>query len=743
MSLSTALLSKDAKIIELVELTCGKRYNLWTHLGGNKYSVAEADEVTAARFNATTLTKKDSVGELTAYSWTHDGATLTIQLAANNSPNEHDNITQAEITYRFGNVSKNWSFRYYQGRVKSLPNLSFRVESDFQGLTQIGAGTLVLDNGDKFFDAKNGYQWDAGKCTLRVGADTTSVMADHDYESIGVFSIVGWDISDTEASFQLAEIKERLKGSIPTTFFTRAEYPNISEDEVGRPIPIAYGRIFGAEPICTDAMLGQFKLASHAIWAVDAIRIETQNGYEDARHASITLSTATFTLNALGTIDPALIYYPSANTLRLVLTTVSGKFPDPASIGDYRVIIYNDTDYSEDPEADPSKVEMAVTYSRELKQKVYVNTGWGPWMWETPSVHYELRGTVTPGTTVPNETGKTYKVIYKVWNGEKVSVDFHGKTKSDGYWMNNAADIVEDILSTYFSETSLNSTAFTAAEGVLEVGYAAGDSNEKVCVRVPSIYIDDLRSGLDVIDEINSAVGSYLYVNADGEYEYKVFRPQRGEDLSVITQDEMFNYKERYEDSDKPSILRAEYAKRLSEDWSQLYSYTQTDNKYLSNQPANRVKEYEPCFSTTSDTNYFLQRTSVYEGRPRKIISFSVRWRGFLFFPAQQVRVQVERRDMDEIFEILEAQYDLTTKTVNLVCGDRRGLVCGFWVSDSLVVPASLADEANYGSGALPWNDNWGDGIKTWVKQNVGFWTDVNGFASPTDGESFLTSRWI
>jgi hypothetical protein len=610
-------------------------------------------------------------------------------------------------------------------------------------LPQIAAGTLVLANGDKYFDSMTKNQWDAGTVTIRIGADTTTVMNDKDYESVGVFSIVGWECTDTEMSFQLAEIKERLKGSIPTSFFTKAAYANISDEEVGKPIPIAYGRIFGAEPICTDRQLGQFKLAGHQIYSIDSIRIETQTGYEDAKTASATLSTGTFTLNAKGTLDPMLVYYLSATSLRVVLESVSGKFPDPETIGDYEVILYNDTDFSDDPESDPSLVRMNVTFAREFKPKPYYGGGWGPWMWEVPSIHTELRAYVTPGTTIPSTAGKTYKVLYKIWSGEKVSVDFHGKTKSNGYWMNNASDIVEDILSTYYAETSLDANSFSTAASVLEAGYRMGDTLDKVCVRTPSIYIDQLRPGLDVLNEINSTVGSYLYVNRDGEYEYKVFRPARGADCSTITQDEISNYKERYEDADKPTILRGTYAKRLSEDWEQLETFTQSKNRYWANIPANRVKEYEPALSTTSECNFFLQSRSVYEGRPRKIVSFQMRWRGFLFFPAQQIRLQFERRAMDEILEILEANYDLTTRTVTLTCGDRRGVVSGFWVDANALFPDSLDGETGYGAGALTWNSAWSDGLKTWAEQNVGYWMDANGFADPADGDSFLVSRWI
>lgn len=740
MSLTTALQSESAKVITLVELTCGKTYPIWTVSGTyeNVYYVSESTEVTAVKFNGTSMTYSRAyyAGE---NRWYWENNTLYICLPSGSSPNTHENTTQATLIYRFSNVAKEYSSRYYQARVESLPNLSFRVESDFQGLSQISGGTLTLSNGDGFFDGLNDQQWDAGTCTIRVGADTTSVMADEDYESVGVFSIVSWDISDQAASFRLEEIKERLKGQIPNTFYSKDTYPFMNDGDDGKPIQIAYGQVYGAEPVCINSKTGLFKLAGHPIWSVDSIRIETEGGYEEVQSASVDLANATVTVNAAGTAYPSTFQYASASVINLYISSVSGRFPDPASIGFYEVIYFNSTDYEDDPEADPYLVRMNVTATKQVLWSEAPS-----WTDANPPVSTATYMTVNiaPGTTIPNTTGKTYKITYRVWTKEKLSVDFKGKVKSDGYWMNNSADIVEDILSTYYSEDSFNAESFTEAARILQIGSSAGDTNEKVCSRVPGIYIDKLTSGLEVIKRVNTTVGSYLYINRDGEYMYKVFRPARGQDCATITEDEIEGYSEEKEKVDRPGLLRATYSSRVGEGWAQRTTVTRASNQYLANFPFNRVKEYETDLSTTSAADTFLQRRAIHEGRPRTIRTFSMRWRGFLFSPADQVRLQYSRRSLDAVLEVLEVSYDLGSKTVKMVCGDRRGVVTGWWVSASETFPASLADETGYNSGVLPWSTSWSDGLITYATQNIGYWLDVNGYADPTDGDSFMVSRW-
>jgi hypothetical protein len=78
------------------------------------------------------------------------------------------------------------------------------------------------------------------------------------------------------------------------------------------------------------------------------------------------------------------------------------------------------------------------------------------------------------------------------------------------------------------------------------------------------------------------------------------------------------------------------------------------------------------------------------------------------------------------------------------VLGNQRNFAgrAGFWVDDSGALPTRFASLTGYGSGSLVWNASWDPQIKRWACENVGYWTDGNGFASSSDPDSFIPSSW-
>ena len=83
-------------------------------------------------------------------------------------------------------------------------------------------------------------------------------------------------------------------------------YPNLEERADGAPIPIAYGDLHGVIPICIDKTTFKYKLAGHAIHAIDAVMTEE----------------ATLTLTADYTVDLALAEFTLCSTPYLAANTL-------------------------------------------------------------------------------------------------------------------------------------------------------------------------------------------------------------------------------------------------------------------------------------------------------------------------------------------------------------------------------------------------------------------------------------
>ncbi len=325
---------------------------------------------------------------------------------------------------------------------------------------------------------------------------------------------------------------------------------------------------------------------------------------------------------------------------------------------------------------------------------------------------------------------------------EEVAVDFTGKVDGSGDLISNPADIVEDIL-LRVGETNINAASFSAAYHKLDIGY--NEEGERVITRSPSIYIDTQVEAVSVLGEINKLVGSYLFSDATGQFFYGVFEPEPGEDLETFNDLDLLGITETTNAADTFSKVFAEYQIRKQEDYSQLTEQERTGNQFLHNSPAEVVKNVELGFHELADADLWAQRHLVFDGQPYRKVSVKLTWRGILLQPGTFIRIESERYNVNEVFEILEVKRELKSKTVSLTLSDNRNLkdTAGFWRDDPDALPVRFADLAGYGSGSLDWNDAWDPLIKKWAHQNVGYWQDENGFASSTDLESFNTTVFI
>lgn len=327
--------------------------------------------------------------------------------------------------------------------------------------------------------------------------------------------------------------------------------------------------------------------------------------------------------------------------------------------------------------------------------------------------------------------------------GRAVAVDFVGRKRSDGLPMVNPSDIVKDLLE-YAGETPrINTSAFTAAYNYFDVG--RDRYGKRTTCRKLGIYIDQPANLLDLISDINSQAGTYLYVNQSGQYTFGAWSPTPGESLEHFGESEQLALSVETFNDRIPSKVIVKYAERDVDEFWQVFTSERDEFQFAHNQPAERIKEVETFFYTTADAKDFAQSMLNMEGRPLKLYRVSIPWRAFTLFPGDQIRLTDSRSGLNAVVEVLEINVSLTTGTADLVCGDMRGLASepGFWVADAATLPTHLSAETGYGSGALAWSSSWSDAIKTWAKQNAGYWTDTNGFAVTADAESHKVSTWI
>jgi hypothetical protein len=307
------------------------------------------------------------------------------------------------------------------------------------------------------------------------------------------------------------------------------------------------------------------------------------------------------------------------------------------------------------------------------------------------------------------------------------------------YWRMNDGSGTTAIDS---SASGINGTLQGAAE------WLAINPAQEVSKLVPSIYTDQPITTQDLIQKINQIVGSYLFIDFNGLYRYVVFLPQAGEGLPSFDATSILNFQKV-----NPSILcqsqvSISFANRLSEQWGQVLILNNPETQFSIGQPSVTTLGLQTiALSTLADATYWAKRQLIFWGKKPGIYSISLPWALLLRLPTDQIRIQYPRHAIDAVFEIVEVDSPgsgLDSYQAGGNSGDGiKAIVsnlhnfnntCGFWAlpdgftSGEEGIPVRFSNLAGYGTGSLSWNAGWDPEIKAWAIQNVGYWTDANGF---------------
>jgi hypothetical protein len=719
MTVAQALLYPTARIVILAEVTAGLWCRAWVVDGTFTltYKISTTLEISSVRWNRSTLlTQRASAAlvDANAGSWYWDGTVLWVRPL---SGSIFDATVQAMASFYWANQPKILSNRWYDPRLISAPALQQRIEATFAGRTQVGGGTLSLINNDGFFNSFQDLQWDAGTAVIKIGVDVPvdQDMAFGDYQTMATWRPSQWTVDETTFTLKLIEPTARIHSKLPLTFYDRTIYPTIDDQAVGKPIPIAYGRLYGVKPTVIDQSLRKFKVASHAIREFSEVRVRQDNEF---------LITTTVAATSWGLYSGTTYryYVPDQKIKNVTFNAVS--LTEKNSIEDC----------------------VATTGSWASSDNfVYVNPSGGQ--------------TISSGTYVVNSS-KTFTSFRTIqfasvdtanaeftldtsWStGQDVSVDILGKLDGTGVLMTNSFAIIEDILA-LVGETNLNSASFTTAKARLQIGL--DESAAAVTVRNVGVYLNETREAIETINDILAIIGGFIYSDSLGQYYVGLFQPTAGEALQLIRDADIMTYEQVNDAEQIISKVSTTFAERKQDAWTQLVAKETVGIQYIRDQPQPAVKDQLVEFPTESDASNWAQRVLVVEGNPLKTFRITMAWLGLLLKPGDQFLFQFSARSINRVVEVLATRIDLGTKMIEVTAGNLRAQndSAGWWVADAAVLPTRFAALVGYGAGSNVWNKNWHADIKAWARQNVGYWTDANGFADTTDADSFIPSSWI
>jgi len=594
------------------------------------YIYDTTEEIVAVKIDGSSLTERSSASDCETLpgSFFFDSQNGKLYVSASSGSVYGKSVVAIAKLY-VSSKEKDLAGRYYDPRLTGIPRLSMRIEKTFGGVGQISIGSLKLANLDGAYDAREGYLWANAdtKISLLIGYDTrTEEAAYGDFESLGTWGVDRWSNSDKVFSLDLREKKSRLETEIPVEVFNKTTYSSMADDDVGQPIPRAYGEVFGARPILINSGTKTFKVANHAIKSFDEIRLLIDEAW----------TTSSFT-----TTDEA-----------------SGEFTCSA------------------------------------------------WV-----------------------------------EGYEVAVDFKGRKNDDGTLMDNAADVVEDLL-LYggIAAADIDSAALAEAWARLDNGLFEATGLRGTLMAV-SLYLNEVESLADIIARINASVGSYLIVDPTGKFSFNVFWPQVREGLTSYGDQTLLKFTPITEADKLSSKINVKYAPRLNDEWWSLETVNRTANQYDHLVDIEEVLNIEiPEISEEDDAEQWAQRHLVSDGKPRRFYRIELPATGLDIIPGDQLHIENDRRGFNEVLDVVSVDANFENGVVSLLCSNLRGWGrdSGFWGDTTIAFPSSLG-----GATISSWDSSWTADQKAWARQNVGFWTDSNGFADSTDPESFIISTWF
>jgi hypothetical protein len=164
---------------------------------------------------------------------------------------------------------------YYDPRIKSIPTLSRQKDPLFHGLIAFNGGNVQLLNQDAYFDDfADSEMW---------GQPARVLMGFAGYEYADFQKIFSGYIEDFEYdydtfTFKIQDARAFLTEELPAWKITAEEFPSAKSDKIDKYIPVAYGEIFRAEPVCVNEndVSGPYQFyicdtTHHAIVSIDAV----------------------------------------------------------------------------------------------------------------------------------------------------------------------------------------------------------------------------------------------------------------------------------------------------------------------------------------------------------------------------------------------------------------------------------------------------------------------------------------
>jgi hypothetical protein len=133
-----------------------------------------------------------------------------------------------------------------------VPTLDAARQDAFFGPVGVALGQLAIANGGgRFEPLLASFDWTNQEAIIRLGGRFPNGGNEVLFDDCGVQAVglmADPAVSDSRVSVQLEDARQRLRPSIPTRYYTLAEFGNLADADKGRVRPLVLGTVLGIRP---------------------------------------------------------------------------------------------------------------------------------------------------------------------------------------------------------------------------------------------------------------------------------------------------------------------------------------------------------------------------------------------------------------------------------------------------------------------------------------------------------------
>lgn len=153
------------------------------------------------------------------------------------------------ITYGFSTKDIYLADNFFEGRINSMPQISFKKDPLYAGILRYGGGNVGLINHDGFFDK---FIWNnifGQAARIKFGGGDLPLA---DYKTQFTGFVEDFDITNEMFTLRISDYRKKLSRNLPPNTFDIITYPDIKSRNAGKPIALLWGPIKGAPAMCTN-----------------------------------------------------------------------------------------------------------------------------------------------------------------------------------------------------------------------------------------------------------------------------------------------------------------------------------------------------------------------------------------------------------------------------------------------------------------------------------------------------------